>query len=574
MVRIQGFQGMQYLRDGTADEQRDYAFFNEQYATSSHGKEHNMHPSAIIRPKDDEDVIRVIRWAADNNVAVAIKTGGHQYSGASSTSGSNIQLDLCNTYEDLMVIDPHSSSNNTTITTLDEGRTLVYAGVSNKLKDFNEYLTHNGLFVPHGMCASVCIGGHGQTGGVGQLGRGFGLFGDHIRAIRIIGFDGEVRNITKASDPEMFFAICGGSPGNFGVITHYTLEVHKAAHYMGRVEGPNGFKGPHGIKALWIYSEPILRQLLTYVVEMADSDDVPRGFDLCVSVMSTAFPISHIFPSLRDADILEKVKNKIQQHFADDFMTWLNGSFPANIILYASWCPTSPEDVYDETVDAWFERFRDLKGCFGTQSLVFEEVDEDMAHMSGRWIMDQEREFELPYVKRAYTTASTTLGRDNFVDSAVERIDLIYNEKHLLDRDDDLDQYLCNKLVAQFQPYGGRHSQFYRNRDNGTSYAWRDMTLTLVLDCFHDDNAQAKALADEWQAKNDEIMTGPEGTFSRDAERRTLWGSYGDWDLSDEKVWSKYYGSREVYERIGRARGRADPNGTFTPNPFSVTRIL
>ncbi|KXJ97303.1 hypothetical protein Micbo1qcDRAFT_156138, partial [Microdochium bolleyi] len=91
MVRIQGFQGMQYLRDGTAAEQRDYAFFNEQYATSSHGTEHDMHPSAIVRPKDDDDVIRVLHWAVENDVAVAIRTGGHQYSGASSTNGKNIQ---------------------------------------------------------------------------------------------------------------------------------------------------------------------------------------------------------------------------------------------------------------------------------------------------------------------------------------------------------------------------------------------------------------------------------------------------------------------------------------------------
>ncbi|KXJ97304.1 hypothetical protein Micbo1qcDRAFT_156139 [Microdochium bolleyi] len=370
----------------------------------------------------------------------------------------------------------------------------------------------------------------------------------------------------------MFFAICGGSPGNFGVITHYTLEVHQSAHYMGKVEGPNGFKGPHGIKALWIYSEPVLRQLLTYVAEMADSDDVPRGFDVMLSVMSTAFPITHIFPSLRDADILEKVKDKIQQHFADEFLTWLNGSFPANIILYASWCPTSPEDVYDEKVDAFFQRFRDLKGFFATQSLVFSEFDEDMAHMTKRWIMDKEREFDLPYVKRAYTTASNTLIRDNWVDTAVERIDLIYNEKHLLD--DQRERYLSNKLVAQFQIYGGKFSQFRNNAGNGTSYAGRDTTLTQVLDCFHDDNAQAKAMAEEWQARNDEVMCGPEGTFSKNAERRTLWGSYGDWNLSDEKVWSKYYASREVYERIGRARGRADPHGTFTPNPFSVKRIL
>ena len=37
MPRIEGLQGMQYIRDGTDAEKRDYAFFNQQYASSSEG---------------------------------------------------------------------------------------------------------------------------------------------------------------------------------------------------------------------------------------------------------------------------------------------------------------------------------------------------------------------------------------------------------------------------------------------------------------------------------------------------------------------------------------------------------
>ena len=98
---------MQYPREGSPAEQQDYSFFNQQYATSTHQKDHDMYPDLIVQPKDDEDVIRAVNWARENKVAIAIKSGGHQYSGASSTSGKNIQVDLSNTYKDLMVLVTH-----------------------------------------------------------------------------------------------------------------------------------------------------------------------------------------------------------------------------------------------------------------------------------------------------------------------------------------------------------------------------------------------------------------------------------------------------------------------------------
>lgn len=52
----------------------------------------------------------------------------------------------------------------------------------------------------------VHLGGHVQTGGYGQLGRSFGLLGDHVLSLEIIDHEGQEREITKAGDPEMFYA--------------------------------------------------------------------------------------------------------------------------------------------------------------------------------------------------------------------------------------------------------------------------------------------------------------------------------------------------------------------------------
>ena len=79
-----------------------------------------------------------------------------------------------------------------------------------------------------------------------------------------------------------------------------------------------------------------------------------------------------------------------------------------------------------------------------------------------------------------------------------------------------------------------------------------------------------KQTAEDFQAENDKMFLRLQGSFSKQ-DRRVLWGSYGDWDL--DKNWRFYYEDEEKYQRIGRVRARADPYGTFTPNPFAVKRV-
>ncbi|KAL3601827.1 hypothetical protein FPOAC2_06107 [Fusarium poae] len=336
MFKIQDFTGMQYSRDGPVIGKHDYEYFNQQYASSSHQVDHDMNPALIVQPKEDTD-----------------------------------------TYKDMMVIDASG---------IPDDRALVYIGVSNRLQDFNAYLRHNDLFVPHGQCAYVCTGGHGQTGGYGQLGRSFGLFGDHIVSIRMVDNNGSIQEVTKKSDSELFYAILGGSPGNFGIITHYTIEVYRGASYMGTVAGPNNFKGPHGLKGLWLYEPKVLSRLLGTIAKMSDDGTAPRGYDLCCSVLSTEFPITMLFPSMQDDTIWQKVQNKIKNALSQEVLNLLNGSFPAVIVLYAQWCPTSKSDKYDASVDKWFQQFRDFQKDWKNHTLRIEEFDESMSSMTGKWI--------------------------------------------------------------------------------------------------------------------------------------------------------------------------------------------
>src|SRR5690348_17492667 len=114
-----------------------------------------MSPGVIIcpqHPNADDDIKLAIKYAAANNIAIAVRTGGHAYSGTSSTDSNNIQLDLSNAYKDWEY---------------DATTGLLRVGVSHTLLEFNTKLKEAGLFMPTGQCYNVHVGGHVQTGGYG-----------------------------------------------------------------------------------------------------------------------------------------------------------------------------------------------------------------------------------------------------------------------------------------------------------------------------------------------------------------------------------------------------------------------
>ncbi|KAG0199785.1 hypothetical protein BGX28_006996 [Mortierella sp. GBA30] len=231
-----------------------------QYSWSSYKENGIINPAVIIYANGDEDVQKVIKYAGDNDLGVAIRTGGHHFTGASSTYGENIQLDLSKTYTNFQ---------------WEEDDSQVTVGISISLSKLGARLREKGRFVPVGQCSHVHLGGHVQSGGYGQLIRAFGLLSDCVQKLRIITADGKIRWIERGvpEDSDLLFAFLGGSPGNFGVLTEVTLNLFKDEDY------PKS----RGIRARLLYTPERLKRLLDVVVEQDDKDDTPADYDYCVS---------------------------------------------------------------------------------------------------------------------------------------------------------------------------------------------------------------------------------------------------------------------------------------------------
>ena len=59
-------------------ENSEYSANQYQYAKSSHD---GMEPSLIIYPTTIQEILKIVDYAKEKNIGVAVRTGGHQYSG-------------------------------------------------------------------------------------------------------------------------------------------------------------------------------------------------------------------------------------------------------------------------------------------------------------------------------------------------------------------------------------------------------------------------------------------------------------------------------------------------------------
>lgn len=169
----------------------------------------DKHPALIVQPSGTTDVASAVSFARDNDLLVAVKCGGHSFSGKSTCDGG-IQIDL-------------SMMRGVRI---DRGAKRAHVAGGSLLGDLDHESMSQGLVTTAGTVSHTGVGGLSLGGGFGRLARKYGLTLDNIKSVDIVTADGAVRHASADENADLFWGIRGGG-GNFGVVTNFEFGLHE-----------------------------------------------------------------------------------------------------------------------------------------------------------------------------------------------------------------------------------------------------------------------------------------------------------------------------------------------------------
>jgi hypothetical protein len=172
-------------------------------------------PAAIVRVANATDVSRLVTFARDTGMELAIRSGGHSGVGHSVSEGG-IVIDL----KDMRAFE------------IDAERRTAWAETGLTAVEYTAAADAHGLATGFGDTGSVGIGGITLGGGVGYLVRKHGLTIDDLLAADVVTADGEVLRVDAENHPDLFWAIRGGG-GNFGVATRFQYRLHEVGKIVG-----------------------------------------------------------------------------------------------------------------------------------------------------------------------------------------------------------------------------------------------------------------------------------------------------------------------------------------------------
>jgi FAD/FMN-containing dehydrogenase len=150
---------------------------------------HELEPEAIVSCANPHDVAETLAYVRRHGLALGVRAGGHSFAGLSTTIGA------------LVDVGPMRS--------VSVSGGLVTVGAGATLGEVYEALGEHGLAIPGGTCPPVGVCGLTLGGGLGILGRTYGVLSDSLAAAEIVLADGRQVVCDDGHEEELFWALRG-----------------------------------------------------------------------------------------------------------------------------------------------------------------------------------------------------------------------------------------------------------------------------------------------------------------------------------------------------------------------------
>lgn len=173
-------------------------------------------PGAVLRPTSRDEVIAILRIAAEHRVPVVTRGGGSNCSAGMMGAPDRVMIDL-------------SAMNRVLAVNPDALTARVEPGVINA--DLQKHVLKDGLcFSPDPVSAPLStVGGNIVENAGGPHALKYGVTYDHVREVELVLADGTVVRLSADDDGADLLGVIIGSEGTLGIVTEATVGLRPIA---------------------------------------------------------------------------------------------------------------------------------------------------------------------------------------------------------------------------------------------------------------------------------------------------------------------------------------------------------
>ena len=173
-------------------------------------------PSAVLVAENEHDVAAGVRYAADNGLSVAVRSGGHSWA-VWSVQNNTLLIDLGKL----------NSAEYDEATGIVSGGPAIQGG-----NELDPFLAERGRFFNGGHCPPVGIGGFLLQGGQGWCQRGWGWAAESVVAIDVVTAEGELVRADAQQNSDLYWAARGAGPSFPGIVTKFHLKTRPRFQHL------------------------------------------------------------------------------------------------------------------------------------------------------------------------------------------------------------------------------------------------------------------------------------------------------------------------------------------------------